>query len=113
MVDLAADDRILTINTAGYYIVVAQTTYAPNGVGRRIAATFHNGFYGVGTPTVIASFTAQAVTAAGATTTAVAISVQEFAVADFISAGAFQASGAALNEGGSNNSFLTAMLISR
>jgi hypothetical protein len=110
MVDLAADNSIITITRAGTYLLIASANYAVNAVGRRLSHIFLNGYYGAGTGTVIASDSRQAITDAGARTTATAIALYVLAVGDFVSGGAYQASGGALTEGGvggETNSFLS------
>lgn len=45
MVNLVANNRILTVNTTGYYLVMCGTAWAYNNSGRRINLIFQNDYY--------------------------------------------------------------------
>lgn len=109
MADLV-NERLIA-NTPGIYLVVGSVAYAANAVGRRNTLIYQNGFYGLGTGTNIGSNSQQALTEAGARTTAQAITLQRLEAGDFVSGGTFQSSGGALTEGGAgtgSGSFLSA-----
>lgn len=110
MVDLAADNTKITINTPGLYLLVGCSNYAANAVGRRITHFVLNGSYGAGTGTIIASDSRQAITDAGARTSALAVAIYSLAAGDFVTGGSYQQSGGNLTEGGvggATNSFLS------
>lgn len=117
MANLGADNRKLTVNTGGLYLVICETTWAPNDAGRRINVAVHNGFYSSGS---IPSQDSQASEGpavwtpqgAGMGRTQSSCSGLYLASAgDFFSSGAFQGSGVSINANGFANCFLAALLI--
>jgi len=117
MANLASDNRILTVHTAGLYLVVCQTDWAPNGAGRRINTALHNAYYTDGSIPAVDSQSDERpavwnpVSANLGRTSNTSTGVYRASVGDFFSSGAYQGSGAALNANGFANCFLSAMLI--
>lgn len=110
MVNLAADDTKITINSDGLYLIIAATRYDFNATGRRIVIVTLNGKLGAGTGTNIAADTRQAITAAGASTVSIAVLTFALVAGDFVTSGTQQFSGGALTEGntdGGQNSFFS------
>ena len=115
MADLAADDRILTVQSAGTYLITSECNFVANATGRRITVIVINGFYAAGTGTRIAADSRMAITTAASRTTLLSVGQYQLSPGDTISAGVFQASGGALTEGGLgayNVSALTATRLS-
>ena len=113
MADLVADNRVLTVQTAGLYLVICSTVWAYNSAGRRINTALHNGFYSVGgIPDVDSqSSNSNAIWTGNGRSVNSCTGVYQADVGDFFSSGAFQGSGAALNANGFGNCFLSALLI--
>ena len=114
MVDLVADNRKITIQTKGIYLVTGATNYAPNATGRRICQIFVNGFYAAGTGTLIGNFSLPAVADGSARTVSPAVAIYSFNVGDFISGGTYQFSGGNLDEAGAaalGSSYMACALI--
>lgn len=113
MANLGADNRILTVNTAGLYLVVCETQWAFNTAGRRINCALHNAYY---TDAVIPDVDSQssnvnAIWTGSGRSSNVSVGIYNAAAGDFFSSGAFQGSGAALNANGFANCFLSAVAI--
>ena len=113
MANLAGDDRILTVHTAGLYLVVCETVWAFNTAGRRINTALRNGFYSAGgIPDVDSAADNQnAIWTGSGRTGNTSVGIFQAAVGDFFSSGGFQGSGANLNANGFGNCFLSALLI--
>ena len=116
MANLGSDNRILTVHTAGIYLVIAETIWPYNNSGRRINVVTHNQFYSAGAiPSKDqASDSRMAVWApltGGVGTTNTSIGIFQAAPGDFFASGAFQASGVSLAANGGTNCFLSAVLI--
>jgi hypothetical protein len=117
MANLGSDNRILTVNTAGLYIVICETTWAPNDAGRRINVAVHNAFYSGGS---VPSQDSQASEGPAVwnpqggglgRTQSSCTGLYLAAAGDFFSSGAFQGSGTSINANGFNNCFLSALLV--
>jgi len=117
MANLGSDARILTVQTAGLYLVVCQTVWAPNGAGRRINVAVHNGFYSSGSIPAQDSQSEERpavwnpVSVSLGRTSNTCTGIYQAASGDFFASGGFQGSGAALNANGFANCFLSALLI--
>lgn len=121
MANLGANDRILTVNTAGTYLVVCETVWAwtSGSAGRRINVVVQNGYYSSGTiPTQFqSSDTRMAIWqtdgSGGPTpyTTNTSVGVFRAAKGDFFSSGAYQVSGASQTVNGLTNCFMSAVLV--
>jgi hypothetical protein len=113
MANLAGDARILTVHTAGLYLVVCQTVFAFNTTGRRINTALQNGYYSAGGIPVSlgASDTRNTVSTGSGRTNCTSIGIFQAAVGDYFSSGAYQASGTSLAINGFPNTFLSALLI--
>lgn len=111
MANLAANDRILTVQTAGFYVVQLGITYNANATGRRIGQLYTNGYYSIPSGTQLGAWSQQALTEAGATTTVAVTTLSYFNVGDFISSGTFQSSGGALSTVVTTANYLAAALI--
>lgn len=116
MADLGADARILTVNTAGYYLVSCRTTWPFNTAGRRINAVSQNVFYSGGSPNVDgishnAIWTRTG--GGGGASDNLSMAVYKAQVGDFFASGAYQASGGSLlaNNVGALACYLQASLI--
>jgi len=101
MANLGANNRILTAQVAGLYLVIASITYAQNNVGIRQALIYKNGYFSVPSGHDIAPTLWNASTAATATGTFIA-TLTELNVGDFISCGAYQTSGGSLSSSAGN-----------
>lgn len=115
MANLAGDNRVLTVRTAGLYLVICETVWAFNTAGRRINTALRNGFYSAGgIPDVDSAADNQnAIWTGSGRTGNTSVGIFSGAVGDFFSSGAFQGSGGALNANGFGNCFLSALLIGR
>lgn len=117
MANLASDNKKLTVNTAGIYLVVCCTQWAANGTGRRINVAVHNGLYSSGS---IPDVDSQAdnrnavftpIAASTGRTSNTSVGIYQASVGDYFTSGCYQASGAALNANGFANCFLSALLV--
>lgn len=120
MANLGSDDRILTVNTEGYYLVQCGTIWGYNNSGRRINLIFQNDYYS--NPLAVSKvadsrmepwdpFPGEGV---GGGADNLCFRVLQASVGDFFSSGVFQNSGATINcNSGSGNAaaFLSASLI--
>lgn len=123
MANLGSNNRILTINTPGLYLVMCQTDWVYNSAGRRLNQIVRNGYYGSGAlPDAGDSRMAIWAPVGGdglgnPHTTNLAAALFDCVAGDFFSSGCLQASGAALNCNGlstgtgGRNSFLSAVAI--
>lgn len=113
MVDLGANDRIITINTAGIYLIVTEANFAVNANARRICQIYVNGYYSAGTGLGVGNFSIQAVTDANARTAVPAVALYQFSAGDFVSGGVYQQSGGALTEGGAGAAHTSFLSVAR
>lgn len=123
MANLGSNNRILTINTPGLYLVLCQTDWPYDSAGRRLNQIVKNGYYGAGAlpdagDSRMAIWAPVGGDGAGNPhTTNLAAALFDCVAGDFFSSGCLQASGAALNcngfgsGGGGRNSFLSAVAI--
>jgi len=121
MANLAADNRKLTVNTAGLYVVVCETVWAWTAAssGRRINVVIQNGLYSSGgIPTQFQSsdsrmpiWTADGTGGPTPYTTNTSVGLFQAATGDFFSSGCYQASGVNQTANGLSNCFLSALLI--
>ena len=123
MVNLGADDRILTVNTNGFYLVVCETNWVYNNSGRRLSGIVHNGYFSTG-GILDANDSKSAIWASPVGgdafgqphTPNLSVGLFNAVAGDFFSSGCDQDSGGNLDCGGTsattrNNSFLSAVLI--
>ena len=105
MVNLVGDNRILTVNTAGLYLVICETVWAFNSAGRRINTVIQNGFYSGAPipPQFSASDSVNAIWTGSGRTSNTSIGAS--------SSGVFNAAGSTIAANGFNNAFLSALLI--
>ena len=116
MVNLAANDRILTVNTAGLYLVVCETIYDYNSAGRRINNVIQNDYYH-NNPIPSQFQASDSRNAIWSTpgenphTTCTSVGIFQAVAGDFFSSGTYQSSGGNLTCNGGTNAFLSALLI--
>jgi hypothetical protein len=121
MANLASDARVLTVNTAGLYVVVCETIWAwtAASAGRRINAVTHNEFFSSGPfPANLSSSDTrmpiwQNDGTGGPTpyTTNTSVGLFVASAGDFFASGAYQASGVNQTANGLTNCFLSALLM--
>lgn len=113
MANLGADNRILTVNTAGLYLVVCETQWAFNTAGRRINVALHNAYYtDAAIPDVDSqSSNVNAIWTGNGRSSNVSVGIYRADAGDFFSSGAYQGSGGNLNANGFANCFLSAVAI--
>ena len=113
MANLGADNRILTVNTAGLYLVVCCTQWAFNTAGRRINVGTHNEFYSSGSIPDLDSQASNvnAIWTGNGRSSNTSVGIYNAAAGDFFASGAFQGSGGNLNANGFANCFLSAVAI--
>ena len=117
MADLGSDNRKLTVQTAGLYIVICQTGWVYDSSGRRINGIIHNNFVSV-SHAFDATSGGMAVWApvggdgfGGPRTACSTVALFQASAGDFFSSGAFQASGGNLNCNGQVDDYLSAILL--
>lgn len=119
MANLAADNRKLTVNTAGYYLVMVSTVWAYNNSGRRINAILRNDVWS--NPLSVSQaadarmqpwdpFPGDGI---GGNSDNLSWRIYHAAAGDFFATGVYQNSGSAINcnSGGPASSFFSAALI--
>lgn len=121
MANLGADARILTVNTAGIYLVVAETIWpwTAASTGRRINVVTWNEFYSSNpipsnaqaSDTKMATWQSDGTGGPTPYTTNTSVGFFVAAVGDFFASGGFQASGGSLAANGITNCFLAASLV--
>lgn len=123
MASLGANDRILTVNTPGMYLVLCETTWIYNSAGRRINQIVKNGYYSAGAlpdagDSRMAVWAPVGGDGAGNPHTPnIAAALFSCVAGDFFSSGCLQASGGALDCNGfssgtgGSNCFLSAVAI--
>lgn len=118
MADLGTNSRILTVNTAGLYLVVCETTWDANTAGRRLNGITVNGYTSGGAP-FLATDSRNAVftpVAGPGHTPNTCVGIFSAQVGDFFASGCLQGSGVAINcnglqAGSSQDNFLSAIAI--
>lgn len=123
MASLGVNDRILTVNTPGLYLVCCQTVWVYASAGRRLNQILRNGFYSAGDPPDAGDSRMAVWAPVGGDglgnphTTNLAVALFRCVAGDFFSSGVLQASGAALDCNGSStgtggsNAYLSAVAI--
>lgn len=114
MANLAGNNRILTANTAGLYLVTCERSWPYNSAGRRLTGVLKNQYIASG-GTYVADDSRPAVWAgnigAGGQTTNGVATLVKCAAGDFIASGCNQDSGSTLTFAGGPGDYLTAILL--
>lgn len=118
MANLAANNKILTVNTAGLYLVACETPWTYNSAGRRLSGITHNGLL-----SVLGAFEANDSRMAtwapvggdgggGPRTSTISFALIDAQVGDFFASGAIQFSGGNLTcNGQQRRGYLSAVLM--
>lgn len=117
MANLGANNRILTVNTPGWYLIVCCLSYPYNNAGRRIGQILKNEYYSsnppIGETTAGSSVNAiwTPLSVGGTLTTVTVVAIMDAVAGDFFASGTLQESGGSLNVNGHPNDYLAATLM--
>lgn len=109
MANLGADNRKLTVQVSGLYMVCIERAWQVNATNRRLVGLTQNSLYGSG-GSLFADDARLAITGGGQTTNGLA-TIQQAVVGDFFASGANQDSGVALTSGGGSSEYFSAILL--
>lgn len=122
MANLGSNNRILTVQTAGLYLVICSTIWQYNNAGRRIGAVFQNGYYSNSDPAVASDSRMPVWAPVGGIgggaphSDNVTVGLLQASPGDFFSSGVLNASGSSiivngLSSGSNQDNYLSAILL--